>query len=201
MNEEIQIQEFGYSEMYEWLSVPEHENRYARFVTFSKDDPSKIVLYGENDSTYILGITSINSVIDSDNPSEWNYKYMITDIGDIVLQKEQLAVGVKQYDENLEMAFIRTYPWEHLIKIENTQYDPSKTYVKRTNRQEWIRVNLLGKCIVRDNGECIEGQYCKPYSGKLTELYGTAVPATEDDNNKFYVITRISDNAILIVNK
>lgn len=200
-NTDIKIQEFGFSEMYEWNNTPEQDNRFGRFVTFSSEDPTKIELYGKSNEDYLLGITTINSVIDSDDPDEWKYKYMVTDIGDVLLQKEKLAVGTKQYDENLEMAFIRTYPWEHLIKITNKEYDESKEYVKRSHRGEWTRVNLLGKVIVKDDGNCIGGSYCKPYTGNIKDKYGIAVPATKEDTNKFYVIGRITENTILIVNK
>ena len=201
MQEYIKIQQFGFSEMYEWYNLPNNELRFAKFVTFSKEDPTKIELYGKSADDKILGITTINSIIDSDDPDEWKFKYMITDVGDILLQKEKLAVGTKQYDENLELAYIRTYPWEHLIKIQNKGFDATKDYVKRSNREEWIRVNLLGKCIVRDNGKCVPGGYCTPYVGKLKDQYGFAVPAKDTDTNKYYVMGRISDNAILIVNK
>lgn len=201
MQEEIKVQDFGYSEMYEWFELPAQEMRLARFVTFSKEDPNRIKLYGGNKTDYLLGVSTINSVIDSDNPNEWKYKYMVTDTGDILLQKEKLAVGIKEYDENLEMAFIHTYPWEHLIKIENKDFDPEKKYVPRANRNEWVRVNLLGKAVVRDNGKCVAGEYCTPYIGKIKEKQGTAIPAKSTDNNKFYVLGRISENAILIINK
>lgn len=201
MNEDIKIQEFGYSEMYEWENIPEQENRFARFVTFSKENPVQIELYGKSDEDFVLGVSTINSMIDSDDPDEWKYKYMVTDVGDVLLQKEKLAVGTKQYDENLEMAFIRTYPWEHYIKINNKDFDSSKQYVKRSNRQEWVRINLLGKVILHDDGTCKQGEYCKPYVGKIKDKYGCAVPATKDDKNKFYVLGRITNDTILIVNK
>ena len=46
-NDEIKIQDVGYSEMYEWYELPNDDSKLARFVTFSKSDPSKIVLYGD----------------------------------------------------------------------------------------------------------------------------------------------------------
>lgn len=202
MQESISIQSFGYSEMYEWMELPEENARLARFVTFSEKDPNRIELFGKKDSGMLLGITTINSTIDSDDPKEWKYKYMVTETGDCVLQRERLAVATKQYDENLEMAFIRTYPWEHLIKVENKLYDPSKEYVPRSSRGEWARVNLMGKAIVKDNGKCKGGEYCKPYVGKIKDRMGTAVPSKSiTDKNRFYVLGRINENMILIVNK
>ena len=35
MVDEIKIQDFGYSEMYEWYDLPNDVSKLARFVTFS----------------------------------------------------------------------------------------------------------------------------------------------------------------------
>lgn len=194
------IQKFGYSEMYEWNEVPENQNRLGKFVTFSKENPQKIELVDSADK-FILGITTVNSVADSDNPDEWKYKNLCNEFGDLYLRKEKLAVGQKVYDQLNEMNYIQTRPWEHFITINNQYFKPELKYVKRTNRIEWIRVNLMGKVIVEDNGKCEAGKWCMPYTGKLKKKFGTAVPATEKAKNKFYVIDRLSENTILILNK
>lgn len=197
--EQIHLQPFGYSELYEWENIP--EEKIARFVTFSKDTPNKIILFGENENDICVGVSTINSVIDSDITNVWHGKYKKNEYGDYYLEKERLAVGTKVYDENLELSFIRTYPWEHFIQIESDEYDSTKEYISRGNRNEWVRVNLIGKCIVKDNGTCTPGEYCAPYVGKLKDLMGTAVPAVESNVHKFYVLERISENTILILNK
>lgn len=201
MNEEIKIQGFGYSEMYEWQNPPEGVNNFAKFVTFSKDEPTKIVPYGKNSDDMVLGISTVNAITTSDDPDNWVKRYMVTETGDIILQKERLAVGQKEYDENLEMAFIHTFPWEHLIRVDNKEYDSSKQYVKRSARLEWVRVNLIGKAIVYDNGECNVGEWCTPYVGKIKAKWGTAIPAKETDVHKFYVLERINEKCIMILNK
>ena len=117
------------------------------------------------------------------------------------LRKEKLAVGQKVYDQILEMNYIRTSPWEHYIPIPNKQYDSSKNYVKRTNRPEWVRVTLIGKAIVEDNGECKAGEFCTPYTGKVKTLRGTVVPAQADSKHKYYVLERLSEKTILVLNK
>lgn len=197
--EQIHLQPFGYSELYEWESIP--EEKIARFVTFSKDAPNKITLFGENKNDICVGVSTINSVIDSDITNEWHGKYKKNEYGDYYLEKERLAVGTKVYDENLELSFIRTYPWEHFIQIESDKYDSTKEYISRGNRNEWVRVNLIGKCIVKDNGTCTPGEYCTPYVGKIKDLMGTAVPVVESSVHTFYVLERISENTILILNK
>jgi len=198
---EDNIQGFGYTEMYEWAEVPEHKDRLGRFVTFDKKNPNKIK-FAHNDDN-ILGITTVCAEVTSDDPDEWKYAYLCNQYGDLYLQKERLAVGAKQYDQFMEMNYIKTYPWEHYIKIENKHYDKSKKYIKRTNRPEWVRVSLLGKTIVKDNGKCKAGEYCTVYQGKIKDLYGTAIPYTKELKNKqkFYVLERLSDDTVLILNK
>lgn len=202
MNEDNQfIQKFGYSEMYEWDTLPIPQFRLGRFVTFSSKNPEKIVPVSKA-SDYILGITTVNSICDSDNPSEWKYKNITNEYGDMYLTKERLAVGQKVYDQVNEINFIKTYPWEHYVPIQNKYFDETKQYIKRINREEWIRVNLIGKAVVFDDGTCKAGEWCIPYTGKMKELQGSAIPAPEKTKmQKFYVISRVSEKTILILNK
>ena len=187
--------------MYEWAKLPLQEHRLGRFVTLSKDSPDKIVPVSKT-TDYVLGVTTVNSLIDSDDPSDWKYKNICNEYGDLYLTNEKLAVGTKVYDQVNEMNFIKTYPWEHYVPIENKYFDKSKKYIKRSNREEWIRVNLLGKAIVFDDGTCKAGEWCIPYSGKIKELQGSAIPAPDKTKQqKFYVLGRISDKTILILNK
>ena len=195
-------QKFGYGEMYEWENPQElnKDFRLGRFVTFSKKDPLKIVPVNKADQQ-IIGITTVNSVVDSDNPNEWAFKNLCDIYGDIYLRKEKLAVGEKVYDQLNEMNYIRTRPWEHYIPITNPQYNKDAQYVKRSNRIEWVNVNLMGKAIVVDNGKCEPGKYCMPYTGKVKALYGSAVPATDNAKHKYYVLARLSEKTILVFNK
>ena len=199
MNEDL-IQKFGYSEMYEWAELPTPEFRLGRFVTFDKTHVNKIKPVSDKND-FIVGVTTVNSVTDSDNPNSWKYKNVCNEYGDMYLVKERLAVGEKVYDQINEINFIKTRPWEHYVPIQNKYFNKDVQYVKRTNRQEWIRVNLVGKCVVFDDGQCTPGQWCMPYSGKIKELQGSAIPYDGKCENKFYVLERISDKTILILNK
>ena len=151
MENEVNIQNFGYTEMYEWMNDIDLSKRSGKFVTFNKENPNKIQLAHNDD--FILGVTTVCATSTSDDPNEWKYAYLCNEYGDLYLKKEKLAVGGKVYDQKMEMNYIRTYPWEHFIKVENQYYDKTKEYVKRSNRQEWFRVNLVGKAIVEDNGK------------------------------------------------
>ena len=195
MNEKI-INPFGYGEMYEWHVYPGDTNRFGRFVQFNETYPDKINLV-RNDKN-IIGVASINYVTTSDNPDTWKERYVSNDYGDVYMRKERLAVGKKDYDQLNEFAFIRTFPYEQYIPVDNPEYDNNKNYVKRTNRNEWVNVIIKGKTIVKDNGKCEPGKYCTPVFSDIYEEAGTVVPAQETDKNSYYVISRISNDTILI---
>lgn len=195
------IQSFGYSEMYEWEDIPEGINLFGKFVQFDSNYPDKIRLYNGK-SDYIVGITTTNSTTTSDNPEEWHNKYLGNEYGDLYLRKERLAVGTKVYDQINEISYIQTRPWEHHVLIENPETNDKLKYIPRTSRREWIRVNLLGKVIVEDNGKCVPGQFCKPNVSKFVKEQGIAIPSlSSKDKHRYYVIQRISDKTILILNK
>ncbi len=194
------INPVGFSEMYEWSEIP-FENPFGLFVKFDHRNgrtPNKIV--PTNDATDVIGISTVQSVDTSDNPDKWKYAYLCNEVGDKYLQKETLAVGVKQYDQFNEISYIQTSPYEHFVQVPTKNYRPDVEYVPRTKRKEWVRVNLLGKVIVRDDGTCEPGKYCEPYTGKEKKKYGTATLSTDKAGWKFYVTQRITENTIEVLN-
>ena len=185
------INKFGYSEMYEWSELFEFNIvPYGRFVTFDSNEPGKIKL-AQNDED-IIGVTTINSVITSDDPDEWQGKYLCNEYGDCFLKEKDKAVAVNAYDDINEMPYIATYKDKEIVPVINEHFDKSLKYKKRSNRQEWIRVNLLGKCIVVDDGNCKPGKYCTV--GKD----GIAIPCEYIEPKKYYVIDRLTENTIMI---
>lgn len=190
------INSFGYGEMYEWHIYPGDDNRFGRFVQFSESEPDKITL-ARNDKN-VIGVASINYVETSDNADFWHKRYMSNKYGDIFMRKERLAVGQKDYDQLNEFAFIRTFPYEQYIPVDNPEYDGERKYVKRSNRSEWVSVIIKGKAIVKDNGKCEPGKYCTPIFSDIWEDAGSVVPADENSENKYYVISRVSEDTILI---
>ena len=180
------INKFGYSEMYEWSELFKFDIiPFGRFVTFDNNSNGKIRLAHYAD--YIIGVTTINSVITSDNSDEWQGKYICNEFGDILLKEanENDTIIGEAYD-------IKVTP---IIKKKKKNI----TYKKRSDRQEWIRVNLLGKCIVVDNGKCQPGKFC------TIDKDGTAKPSDPmilshgmPYVNNWYVMDRLSDNTIMI---
>lgn len=186
------MNKFGYSEMYEWSELFKFDIvPYGRFVTFDSNEPGKIKIANNYDN--IIGVTTINSVITSDDPEEWQGKYLCNEFGDIYLQEKEQASAVNAYDDINEMPYVATFKDTVIVPVINKEYDKTLEYKKRSNRQEWIRVNLLGKCIVVDNGECQPGKYCT-----VAKDDGTAIPCNTIEPKKYYVIDRLTDNTIMI---
>lgn len=196
MNEKL-INKFGYSEMYEWTVRPSDECKFGRFVQFNKLEPEKINLAYDPDAD-VIGVASVNYVAASDNPDVWVKRYMSNEYGDIFMMKERLAVGNKDYDQIEEFSYIHTFPYEQYIPVENKDYNRELNYVKRSDRNEWASIVIKGKAIVKDNGVCEPGKYCKPQFSEINEEAGIAVPAERNEENSFYVIKRISDTTIMI---
>lgn len=188
------MNQFGYSEMYEWSELFKFDIvPYGRFVAFDNNEPGKIRLANTGDNP--IGVTTINAVCTSDNPEEWQGKYLCNEYGDCLLQEKDIAIAQEHYDDVKEIPYIATIKDTKIIPIINDEYDPSKEYVRRSERSEWIRVNLIGKCIVVDNGKCQPGQWCTIGEN------GIAVPTeiiSEIPNINWYVIDRLTDNTIMI---
>ena len=188
------MNKFGYSEMYEWSELFKFDIvPYGRFVTFDNNEPGKIKLANNGDN--IIGVTTINTVCTSDDPDEWQGKYLCNEFGDCLLQSKDKAVAINAYDDVEEFPYIATLKNTEVVPVINDDYDKELTYIKRSNRNEWIRVNLLGKCIVTDNGECKPGQWC------IVGENGIAIPTdvvTKMPNVNWYVLDRLTENTIMI---
>ena len=92
------MNKFGYSEMYEWSELFKFDIvPYGRFVTFDNNEPGKIRLGHTSD--YIIGVTTINTVCTSDNPEEWQGKYLCNEYGDCLLQEKDIATAHECYDD------------------------------------------------------------------------------------------------------
>lgn len=191
------IQPFGYTEMYEWVKMPTNK-RFGLFVQFSKRYPDRIEPYYADDGV-LAGVSTICSVAESDDPPYWKYSYMCNSVGDIFMKEETLAVGIKCYDQQNELSYISTRPWNHYVKVKNDYLDENRQYVKRSKRGEWVRVALLGKTIVWDDGTLTPGEYCMPYTGDDMTKAGTAVKWDGKSPNRFYVTERITDSTVMIV--
>ena len=194
------INNFGYAEMYEWHKMPENTAKsFGRLVQFNKELPFTIEF--ATDPNKIIGVSSINSSYISDDPDNWQYKYIFNEYGDIFFEQTNIACAVKEYDEQEELSYIKTFKEDVVKPVINENYDDSKRYIKRSQRPDWAKIILIGKAIVEDNGECVDGGYCTLYQGDDPEKIGTVVPAKDTDEYKLYVMNRVSDKTILVLFK
>ncbi len=193
--------QFGYAEFFEWEKfTPEMQGEHlCRLVQFSPDNPNKIRY--ARDTNNLIGVTTISSGYLTNNPQDWPYKYYISPYGDLCLEKKEIAVANKEYDELNELAYIATYKSEIYVPAVNAIYKNDTQYIPRGSRAEWVQVIMMGQCILRDNGECKPGEYCTLYKGDDPTLFGTVVPATPFDSLKIYILQRLYTNSIICLLK
>ena len=189
---------FGYSEMFEW-DEPINSNfpYHCKLVQFSEKNPSKVIR--ARSIKNIVGISTINCGYKASNPSEWPFKYIVNEFGDLYLKRRDIGEAIKKYDPINEMSYLQTSKKSIIVPVNNPSYKSDEKYLKRQGRPEWCTVNILGKVIVEDNGECIPGQYCTLYKGENDRMIGTVIPANNDDKFKLYVLNRISDHTIIVL--
>ena len=189
------INKFGYAEMYEWSRVPDGIPALGRVVQFDPESPGKI--RPAVDYANIIGVSAINAVAESDNPDHWHAENLCNEYGDAYMKKSELVIGEKKYDNLEEMAYIATRPWSHYVPIKNRAFDKGLKYVPRVNRPEWVRVCIMGKTVVEDDGTCMAGGYGCLYEGRLMERMGT-LTACDDAYCSYYIIERLSEKTVKV---
>lgn len=182
---------FGYAEMYEWAEIP--NETYGRFVQFEHNDK---ITYAK-DKNNVIGVSTICTTNISDNPNHWKSENIANEYGDVRVHKKIIVEGHKVYDDKDEFNYIKTSTKEKYVPNKSPVYDESMVYVKRTNRKSWVPVTLIGKCIVKDYGGCIPGEYCTVYNGDDVEKFGTAIPS----KTGWRVLSRYSKDTIMILYK
>lgn len=174
-----------YAEYAEWADGnPNNEDRRGYFVTFDEDKPAMIRKANAGD--WVLGVVSGNPCIIGNSDECWRGQYVYDEFGGIVY-------------EDVEETYIDEETGEEKTRIINQyklnpEYDASKEYIHRENRQEWDAVGWIGVLAVRDDGTCTPAGYCKVADG------GTAT-AAERGIDTYRVLERVSENIVKIVVK
>jgi hypothetical protein len=105
--------------------------------------------------TYIIGVVSAAPAFVGDSGElRWRSKYLTDEWGRI--QYHEVLVEPVRYLFGTLAPSMETQP------ILNPQWDPTRPYISRLKRPEWVAVGLMGKLLIRDDGSCMPGGYCKP---------------------------------------
>ncbi|MNO37869.1 hypothetical protein D3C76_279600 [compost metagenome] len=179
-----------YAEFFEWEDKnTKHEDRVGYFVTLSEE----FIRKARATDNYVLGVISATPGVVGDSQSEdWVNRYVKDEWGRV--EYEEVIVPARTYlDEEHNELVLEEEQVSTLPKI-NSEWDNTREYIPRENRPEWSYVGLMGKLLVRDNGQCEPGGYCYPNDD------GIAVPELNEVKG-FRVMKRTSRNIIQIVLK
>ena len=194
-----------YAEFFEWEDGNnENEDRVGYFVTLSGNKIKKATI-----GDYILGIISGQPCIignsDEDWLGRWEHdefgRFIKEDVETIVTKNEVVEVDVLDENGNptgekiIETKEVETGEVIHGWKYKaNPEYDITKPYIPREERQEWDYVGMLGVLSVRDDGTCKVNGFCKVANG------GIATSANKYISGETYrVIERVTDNVVKVV--
>ena len=183
-----------YAEYFEWLDGnPNNEDRVATLVSLVNGDKIKLAEAGDR----ILGIISGTAAVLGDNyECEWNGKYLTDTYGRIQYEEvEEFHDEVTGEDENGNPITEKKSLGFFKHPILNPDYDPTQTYIRRSDRPEWDAVGLVGKLYLKDNGTCQVGQYATVSSNTP----GIAMHSEIETN--MIVLKRINEETIRVLLK
>ncbi|MEA1010963.1 peptidase G2 autoproteolytic cleavage domain-containing protein [Bacillus cereus] len=168
-----------YAEMFETIDGQPIDVGY--FVTF--DGASDKVTKANTNDDYIVGITSSRPGILADTQDPTCSKYLL-DEWNREIYEEVVVEAIKDNEGNV----IMPERIETKKKL-NPAWDPNISCSSRLTRPEWVAVGLVGKLLVRDDGTCQVGNYCK------SNDEGIATAST----NGYRVMKRTGPNQIMIL--
>ena len=181
-----------YAEYFEWSDGnPNNEDRVGYFVTFDNDNPEKIKLANSSDN-YILGIVSGMPSIIGNGDEDWKKRYILDDFGRYI--KEEFEYEIEEPTEELDEEgniIFNTVKKTGTKWKENPDYDNTKEYTPRDQRQEWSAIGMLGVLSVYDDGTCEVNGFCKVSDG--------GIATKSEDKNDYRVISRLKDNIVRVI--
>lgn len=133
------------------------------FVTF--DLGKKIRILNGDIDQYILGISSaVPAVLGNSGELRWKGKYETDDWGQIKYQDVAIPAKTNEDGTILIPEYVVRQP------VLNPEWNPDAVYIPRRQRPEWIAVGLLGQILVRDDGTCMAGGYCRPNGSGIATM-------------------------------
>lgn len=206
-----------YGEYFEWLDGNTGTvDRRGHFVTYSKDNPDKIVIAKTND--YLIGVvTQTSGIIGNAAELAWE-KSILKDkfnqyikgydkMYDLRQFVKKLNIDTKGKTEEELIAILKENgtAWGDFndperikpeVLITNPDYDPAKKYISRSNRKEWTCIGLLGRLVVLEEnpGSINAGNFVTCSNNGKAIIDGEA-------RTQYLVLKRISEDTIMILIK
>ncbi|PAW29295.1 hypothetical protein BKC07_09055 [Peribacillus simplex] len=151
------------------------------FVTF--DGETEKIRIANSFDDFIVGITSSNPAVLADIQDPECSKYLLDEWNRPVYE-EVIIPDVTDNEGNILIE-------EHELsrKKLNPLWDPANQCGSRLEKPEWVAVGLVGKLLVRDDGTCKAGGYCRPFKEGI---------ATAADQG-FRVMKRTGQNQVLVL--
>jgi len=177
-----------YAEMFEWIDRNRgNEDRRGYFVTLQGKYIRKA-----NARDDVLGVVSASPSLVGDTQSEeWRGRYLRDDWGQIIYRMQKVTREAMESDPETKTPQKVSRTTQEMLPALNPAYDPNREYRGRGQRPEWAPVGLLGKMIVRDDGTCRPGGYCRPNNRGI----GTF------SNEGYKVLERVSADKVRILMK
>lgn len=164
--------------IYEWHDGnKDKEDRIGYFVTIKGKK-----LYKATSKSVITGITSGNPSIIGNSDEDYIHKYERDKFNRIVWEDTTDEEGNIIHNSRMKL---------------NKDYNPDlqNTYVHRNDRPEWDAVGMIGVLPVRDDGTCIEDEWC------VSNDEGIATYSGVRTMDSFLVLERIDENTIKVLIK
>lgn len=187
-----------YAEFFEWEDAnPNNEDRVGKFVTTNGE---KISIATSNED-YILGIVSGQPfVLGNGDCDTWNKMYLRDDFGRTITEPAP-KIGLQINDKTGEITEKQIIDQNGNLVYEGTRpklnpdYDSSKPYISRFERQEWSPIGMLGVLSVWQDGSLEVNGYC------CCNSEGIATSCGEDTKNSYRVVKIISDSVARVILK
>lgn len=160
-----------------------NEDRIGYFITIKNNK-----MYFAQPGDYICGITSGNPSVIGNGDENYYWMYERDNFNRIILEDV-----IENKKDELGNPIITK---NGAMKV-SSEYDPtlSSFYIPRDKRPEWDCVGMMGVLPVHDDGTCQKDGFC------MVGLNGIATKYDNSNNNKYYVLDRISENVIKVLLK
>ena len=166
-----------YAEYEEWQDGnTDNEDRRGRFVMETGEFIR--LANADDDAEDILGVVSASPTICGDaHGMNWKGRFKKDVFGGLVYKDQEFTDA----EGNTKVI---------TAEVESDDYDITREYIPRSERQEFSPIAYIGKIVMVDDGTCEADGYCKPSNNGI---------ATKSENRtRFRVRKRIDNTHILV---